>query len=842
MAEANFKIRLSVDGASQVSASLSAIQGVASRVGGMLTSLAGLAGVTTGLAGMAAAIGKSVSFNAQLEQQAVAFKTLLGNADAATQRIKELTKFAAETPFELPEVVNASKVLQAMTNGAMAAGDGLRLVGDAAAASGRNLDETAMWIGRLYAGLQSGTPVGEATLRLIEMGLISGTTARKLNELAQTGEGAGKAFGIIQENFGKFSGAMKDQSQTFNGLISTLKDAANIALADVGKPLFEALKAGVAELIPVVEDVGKRMSAWVRLAIQAWRDGNLAEFIGLTIQAGVEVGMEAFNELKNRIVNVFTDQSIANAIGNATVTIIASVGKAFIDLNTFFQSYWNAVGIYAGQAIAAAIRYVINQQIGMVEGVLNAAKEAARLLNPLVPKDNIKLPRVDQTVPNFDEALSAGMAVANVMGEKQKAIVDKLVEAYRNLFGIETQITDENGKQVSAREKLRQLIEKILAADKAAADAAPKATAKTEAEVPIINARLKAQEMELTVTRALQGINQSRAAIESNWLMSSTEKYKQKVRLLEEEKAILEAQRSALGQLAGAPGISAADQMALLNAQQNVEGRMGQVDAARGQLGPDPTSYTQQFSATFRELADQAAITAQSVARTFADVFNNAIQSISSGITGLIMGTQTWGQALMNIATSILTSIVGAIVQMGVRWVATQILMATVGKSIMLASVAATAPIAAAAAAIWATPATLATIASYGAAAAAAPGFIGTAQAIVMTQSVLSAGFRDGGYTGAGAPDEVAGIVHRGEFVIPADAVNRIGLDTLEAMRAGETTGTAIPTSAGAPSPITLNMGVFDNPARLNDWARSQEGRTVLVDIMRQHAHEVGNA
>jgi hypothetical protein len=177
---------------------------------------------------------------------------------------------------------------------------------------------------------------------------------------------------------------------------------------------------------------------------------------------------------------------------------------------------------------------------------------------------------------------------------------------------------------------------------------------------------------------------------------------------------------------------------------------------------------------------------------------------------------------------------------MGVRWVATQILMATVGKAIMAASLAATVPIAAASSAVWATPATLATIASYGSAAAAAPGFILGAQGMVLAQSL--AAFREGGYTGNGNPNDVAGVVHRGEYVVPADAVDRIGLASLNAMASGGVSDAGAFTSAAAPGPITLNMGVFDNPARLADWARSNEGRTVLVDIMRQHSHEFSRA
>lgn len=49
--------------------------------------------------------------------------------------------------------------------------------------------------------------------------------------------------------------------------------------------------------------------------------------------------------------------------------------------------------------------------------------------------------------------------------------------------------------------------------------------------------------------------------------------------------------------------------------------------------------------------------------------------------------------------------------------------------------------------------------------------------------------FSEGGYTGDGGKLEPAGIVHRGEFVLPQRAVSRIGLPKLEAMRLGHLPG-----------------------------------------------------
>ncbi len=820
MADTNLRIKIGMQGAADVNAGLRAIGSAASS---LKATLAGIAASVGGLVSLGAAIQQSVKFNAELEQQAVAFKTLLGNAEAASRRMAELAKFAAQTPFELPEIVQASKVLQSLTNGALASGDGLRLVGDAAAATGRPLEEVAMWVGRLYAGLQSGTPVGEATVRLLEMGLISGTTARKLNDLAESGQGAGEAMTILRDTFSRLGGAMADQSQTFSGLLSTLKDTFNMALADIGKPLFEALKIGIAALIPVIEDVGSKISAWVTLAIRSWQDGRLSEIIGLTIEAGVEIGTEAFKELSSKVIGFFTDQRIANAIGNATMTLVAGTANAFIELNAFFQSYWNSVGVYAAQAIGSAIRASINAVLASVS---------------VATLGRVNLPLVEQTTANFDEALAAGSAIARANAEKQKGLVDALLSTYREFISVESQVTDETGKQLSAKERLKALIDQVLIAEKARKDLTGGVSAVVENEAKIINVKLELQKLELAYNRQLQQINQARGAVEASWLMTNLEKYQEKKRLLQGEIDLIARQITELEKLKATA--SEAERVQIDQRIVGLQGTSGAVQNQITQMGPDPESFRDQFRSTLVDLQNQWGSWAQQTASTFANVFNTAISSISNGITGLIMGTMSWGQALAMIGNTILTTIIQSIVQMGVRWVATQILMATVGKALAAASVAATVPMAAAQAAVWATPATLATIASYGTAAAAAPGMIAGAQGLVLAQSL--AAFREGGYTGDGNPNDVAGIVHRGEFVVPADAVDRIGLSTLHAMTAAGSSDPGAFTSSAAPGPITLNMGVFDNPARLNDWARSNEGRTVLVDIMRQHAHEFSRA
>lgn len=116
-------------------AGLNAMKSALGSFGGAIGSLLPLVGIAGGLGlagGAAAAFKKSIDEAAKMEGFQVGFKVLLGSAEAAADRMKELAKFAADTPFELPEVAQASRTLQTLTQGALATGAGLTLVGDVA--------------------------------------------------------------------------------------------------------------------------------------------------------------------------------------------------------------------------------------------------------------------------------------------------------------------------------------------------------------------------------------------------------------------------------------------------------------------------------------------------------------------------------------------------------------------------------------------------------------------------------------------------------------------------------------------------------------------------------------
>lgn len=127
----------------------------------------------------------------------------------------------------------------------------------------------------------------------------------------------------------------------------------------------------------------------------------------------------------------------------------------------------------------------------------------------------------------------------------------------------------------------------------------------------------------------------------------------------------------------------------------------------------------------------------------------DAVDSLQGGatnaITGLINGTQSLQQSLANIGTTILNSVVGGFVQMGVEWVKSQLM----GQAAAATSLASTMAQATAAASAWAPAAMSASIATYGS--AAAIGQAAYAESMVAAKGLaLAGGRRYGGTVSAG--------------------------------------------------------------------------------------------
>ena len=219
-----------------------------------------LSGINRVIGGFKEATDAGLQFRNTIEDLETSFASLLGSQGAALSRMKDLKKFAAETPFEMPEIAQASRVLQTLTKGALASGGGLTMVGNVAAATGRDFRELAVWVGRLYDGLQSGREVGRALMELQQMGVVSGEVRNRIERMQKSGEQGSKIWAVASAEFTKFAGEMDRRSQTLNGLSSTLADTWNDAMGDMMGASAEARKAILRDLIAALESPETRRS------------------------------------------------------------------------------------------------------------------------------------------------------------------------------------------------------------------------------------------------------------------------------------------------------------------------------------------------------------------------------------------------------------------------------------------------------------------------------------------------------------------------------------------------------------------------------------------------------
>lgn len=230
---------------------------------GMLDAAKGLAGLTFGaltagtaaLAGFAAA---GIAMNASAEQTEAAFGTLLGSGELAAEFLGDLRDFAATTPFEFPELADSSKKLLAMGFNAKDVIPMMTDIGDAVGALGggqAEIDRVTMALGQMRA---KGKVSAEEMMQLAELGIpawqfladamgISTAEAMKLSEKGLIP--ADTAIAALREGMQEtFGGAMATQATTFNGLMSTLKDNASMALMAFTGPLFEMAKSALTAL------------------------------------------------------------------------------------------------------------------------------------------------------------------------------------------------------------------------------------------------------------------------------------------------------------------------------------------------------------------------------------------------------------------------------------------------------------------------------------------------------------------------------------------------------------------------------------------------------------------
>lgn len=219
---------------------------------------------------------------------------------------------------------------------------------------------------------------------------------------------------------------------------------------------------------------------------------------------------------------------------------------------------------------------------------------------------------------------------------------------------------------------------------------------------------------------------------------------------------------------------------------------------------------TEQFSLAMRDAAlAQAEFRISSGEGSFADGFLVELERMTEGVNSFssaagstlagfvgdfgsqfsqvigdaIFDTDSLGESLKRVARNAISNLISSLIQLGLQFVANQVLSAALGT----ASVALASGQAAALASAWAPAASFASLASFGANAIPASAALISTTALAETLAAVGGAFKDGGFvSGPGGPrdDMIPAALSNGEFVVNA-AATRGNRPLLEAINSG---------------------------------------------------------
>ena len=296
-------------------------------------------------------IQQIINVRGEFQQLEVAFRTMLGSEEKATELMTQLLDTAAKTPFDLQSISNGARQLLAYGENVNNVNDDLIRLGNIAAGLSQPLNDlvylygTTMTQGRLYtADLNQFTGRGIPMIR--ELANVFGVAESKVRELVEEGKvGFPEVQKVIQNltnEGGMFYNLMEEQSKTITGQISNIGDAISSMFNDIGKQsegiINDALDV-VSSLVANYEQVGRVLLSLVatygvyRTACMAVAAAHALQAAGvgaLTAAEAIHYGWLVVVEKAQKLLN-------ATMLANPYVliaTLIAGVVAALISMKT----------------------------------------------------------------------------------------------------------------------------------------------------------------------------------------------------------------------------------------------------------------------------------------------------------------------------------------------------------------------------------------------------------------------------------------------------------------------------------------------------------------------------
>ena len=371
--------------------------------------------------GFKSLVGGAVDYQKSMEYYTTSFTVMTGSADKASETVQKLAEIGATTPFDMPQLADATSLLMNFGFSADDAVDSMMMLGDISQGNADKLNSIA----RAYGKMNSAQKV---TLEDINMMIDAGFNP--LQEISEkTGESMQSLYDRISKGKmsvdeitesmkrstsegGKYFQSMDAQSQTLDGRLSTLSDTINSKLGEALQPILqkaadewipnvtnaidnmdidsvvsviEDLVSAAGDLFGYIMDNGDTVINVIKgigVALLTWKVISMINGLVTAIQTfqtvafgvasmvnGLVAGIQAF-KVANEGASVA--QALLNMVMNANpimlvVTLIAGLVAAIVTLwntNEGFRNavinVWNAFKDTVGNAITSVGGFIDN--------------------------------------------------------------------------------------------------------------------------------------------------------------------------------------------------------------------------------------------------------------------------------------------------------------------------------------------------------------------------------------------------------------------------------------------------------------------------------------------------
>lgn len=457
-----------------------------SKLGGIAKKGAGVAVAAVGAvtAALGAGVVAGVKYNASIESYQTSFEVMTGSAEKAAEVIDKLKKVGAETPFELPDLADTTQLLMNYGFSADEAMDKMMMLGDISQGSAEKMSRIATAYGQMSS---AGKVSLEDVKQMIEAGF------NPLQEISEsTGESMASLYDRISKGTisvdeitasmqratsegGKYFQSMEKQSQTFSGLISTLKDNAQQLLGEVVKPISDGLTesllpaaiSAIEQLTQGFEENG--VSGMIQAA------GNIVNglFTGIMENAPllISTGMELLNQFWLGIATGLPELIVKGfeIVTQLALGIMQNLPQLVTQGSAAITNYVSGLLSALPSVLQSGVQMVLRLVDGIINNLPAIVSAAAQAIARFVASVASNLPQILSTGIKIIGELASGLirAIPNLVG-KIPQIISAIKDAFLSVDWISVGVNIIKGIASGVASAAGQLVD---AAVSAAADA-----------------------------------------------------------------------------------------------------------------------------------------------------------------------------------------------------------------------------------------------------------------------------------------------------------------------------------------------------------------------------------